>query len=44
MVRAQYLLVRDGLKIDRLRLVIGGEMGGMQTWIWGETIPASWTR
>jgi homoserine O-acetyltransferase len=36
MVRASYLLVRDGLKIDHLRLVMGTSMGAMQTWIWGE--------
>jgi len=36
MVRAQYLLVHDGLKIEHLRLAIGIGMGGMQTWLWGE--------
>jgi homoserine O-acetyltransferase len=39
MVRAQYLLVRDGLGVDHLRLVAGMEMGGMQTWLWGERYP-----
>ena len=38
-VRAQYLLLRDGLKIDHLRLVLGIGMGGMQTWLWGERYP-----
>jgi homoserine O-acetyltransferase/O-succinyltransferase len=39
MVRAQYRLVTDGLKVDHLRLVIGTSMGGMQTWLWGEAYP-----
>ena len=37
MVRAQYLLVRDGLKVDHLRLVMGTSQGGMHTWLWGVT-------
>jgi homoserine O-acetyltransferase len=39
MVRADYLLVHDGLKIDHLRLVTGTSMGAMHTWIWGEMYP-----
>jgi homoserine O-acetyltransferase len=39
MVRAQYQLLREGLGIDHLRLVMGVEMGGMQTWLWGERYP-----
>jgi homoserine O-acetyltransferase/O-succinyltransferase len=39
MVRAQYRLVREHLGIDHLRLVMGAEMGGMQTWLWGEQYP-----
>jgi len=39
MVRAQYLLVHDGLKIDHLRLVMGTSQGGMHTWLWGVTYP-----
>jgi homoserine O-acetyltransferase len=39
MVRAQYQLVREGLGVDHLRLVLGVEMGGMHTWIWGERYP-----
>ena len=39
MVRAQYLLVHDGLNIDHLRLVMGTSMGAMHTWLWGETYP-----
>ena len=39
MVLAQYRLLTDGLGIRHLRLVIGNSMGGMHTWIWGETYP-----
>jgi homoserine O-acetyltransferase/O-succinyltransferase len=39
MVCAQYLLVRDGLKVDHLRLVMGTSQGGMHTWLWGVTYP-----
>jgi len=39
MVEAQYRLVTEGLKVDRLRLVMGTSMGGMHTWLWGETHP-----
>jgi homoserine O-acetyltransferase len=39
MVRADYLLLHDGLKIDHLRLVMGTSMGAMHTWIWGEMYP-----
>lgn len=39
MVRAQYLLVTEGLKIDHLRLVMGTSMGGMHTWLWGQRHP-----
>ncbi len=35
MVRADYLLVHDGLGVDHLRLVMGTSMGAMHTWIWG---------
>lgn len=37
MVHAQYLLVREGLGLNHLRLVMGTSMGAMHTWIWGET-------
>ena len=36
MVQAQYLLLRQGLKVNHARLVMGTSMGGMQTWLWGE--------
>ena len=39
MVDAGYRLVREGLGIPHLRLVAGISMGGMETWIWGETYP-----
>ncbi len=39
MVRAQYLLVTEGLKVDHLRLVMGTSMGGMHTWLWGQRHP-----
>jgi homoserine O-acetyltransferase len=39
MVEAQYRLVTEGLGIRHLRLVLGTSMGGMQTWMWGETYP-----
>jgi homoserine O-acetyltransferase len=39
MVSAQHRLVTEGLGVKHLRLVIGNSMGGMQTWMWGETYP-----
>ncbi len=39
MVLAEYRLVTEGLGIRHLRLVLGNSMGGMQTWMWGETYP-----
>lgn len=39
MVEAQQRLVKDGLGVDRLRLVIGTSMGGMHTWLWGGRYP-----
>ncbi|WP_122461785.1 alpha/beta fold hydrolase [Pseudomonas viridiflava] len=39
MVQAQYRLVTEGLGIKHLRLIIGNSMGGMQTWMWGQTWP-----
>jgi homoserine O-acetyltransferase/O-succinyltransferase len=39
MVAAQHQLLTDGLKIDHLRLVMGTSMGGMHTFVWGETFP-----
>jgi homoserine O-acetyltransferase len=39
MVRAQHLLLVDGLHVNHLRLVMGTSMGGMQTWLWGQRYP-----
>src|SRR5664280_2356117 len=39
MVKAQYRLLTESLGVDHLRLVIGTSMGGMHTWLWGETYP-----
>ncbi len=39
MVEAQYWLLREGLKVDHLRLVMGTSMGGMHAWVWGERHP-----
>jgi homoserine O-acetyltransferase len=39
MVRAQHLLLTDGLKVNHLRLVLGTSMGAMHCWVWGELFP-----
>ncbi len=39
MVAAQHRLVTEGLGIGHLRVVMGTSMGGMHTWVWGETYP-----
>jgi homoserine O-acetyltransferase len=39
MVTAQYRLVTEHLGVNRLRLVMGTSMGGMQTWMWGTRYP-----
>jgi homoserine O-acetyltransferase len=39
MVAAQYRLVTEHLGVSHLRLVMGTSMGGMHTWVWGETYP-----
>jgi len=39
MIEAQYRLLTEGLKVDHLRLVLGTSMGGMHTWLWGESRP-----
>jgi homoserine O-acetyltransferase/O-succinyltransferase len=39
MVELQYRLLREKLGVDHLRLVTGTSMGGMHTWVWGETHP-----
>ena len=39
MVEAQYRLLSDGLGLNHARLIMGTSMGGMHTWLWGETHP-----
>lgn len=39
MVRAQHLLVTEGLGIRHLALVMGHSMGGMHAWMWAEDYP-----
>lgn len=39
MVEAQYRLLTQGLGLNHARLVMGTSMGGMHTWLWGETHP-----
>ena len=38
-VEGQHRLLVQGLGIERLRLLLGTSMGGMQTWLWGERYP-----
>ena len=38
MVRADYLLLKEGLGVDHLRLITGTSMGGMHTWVWGDRV------
>jgi homoserine O-acetyltransferase len=37
MVRAQHLMLTEGLHVDHLRLILGTSMGCMQSFVWGET-------
>jgi homoserine O-acetyltransferase len=39
MVRAQYLLLTQGLGVNHLRFVMGTSMGCMHSWVWGYTYP-----
>src|SRR5438046_2911339 len=39
MVEAEYRLLTDGLGLNHARLVMGTSMGGMHTWLWGESRP-----
>jgi homoserine O-acetyltransferase/O-succinyltransferase len=39
MIEAQRRLLTEGLNVNHLRLVMGTSMGGMHTWLWGETHP-----
>lgn len=38
-VSLQHQVITEDLKVNHLRLVMGTSMGGMQTWVWGETYP-----
>lgn len=40
MVRAQQLLLTQGLGVNHLRLIMGTSMGCMHAWVWGYTYPA----
>jgi len=39
MVRAQYRLVTERLRLRHLQLVLGTSMGCMHAWVWAETYP-----
>ena len=39
MVAAQHRLLTEHLGVNHLLLVMGTSMGGMHTWVWGETYP-----
>jgi homoserine O-acetyltransferase len=39
MVASTHRLLTEGLKVKHLRLVMGQSMGGMLTWVWGESYP-----
>ena len=39
MVDAEHRLMTETLGVKRLRLVMGTSMGGMHTWLWGESYP-----
>jgi homoserine O-acetyltransferase len=39
MVKAQHLLLTQGLGVGRLRLIMGTSMGCMHAFVWGETYP-----
>jgi homoserine O-acetyltransferase len=39
MIAAQHRLITEKLGVNHLRLVMGTSMGGMHSWVWGETYP-----
>jgi len=39
MIRAQHLLLTEGLGVEHLKLIMGTSMGGMHCWMWAETYP-----
>ncbi|RRA48128.1 alpha/beta fold hydrolase [Acidipila sp. EB88] len=40
MVRAQHVLLTEGLHVDHARLILGTSMGCMHAFVWGEAYPA----
>jgi homoserine O-acetyltransferase/O-succinyltransferase len=40
MVEAEHRLAKDGLQVDKLRLILGTSMGCMHAFVWGETYAA----
>ena len=40
MVRAQHLLLSEGLHVDHARLILGTSMGCMHAFVWGEMFPS----
>jgi homoserine O-acetyltransferase/O-succinyltransferase len=40
MVRAEYLMVTDGLKVNHMRLIMGTSMGCMHAWVYGYMYPS----
>lgn len=44
MAAAAHLLVTQGLKINRLQMVMGTSLGAMVTWVWGQMYPESVAR
>ena len=40
MVRLQYQLLTEGLRVNHLRLIMGTSMGCMHAWVWGYTYPS----
>jgi homoserine O-acetyltransferase/O-succinyltransferase len=39
MVRADFLMLTQGLGVHHVRLILGTSMGGMHTWLWGQLHP-----
>jgi homoserine O-acetyltransferase len=39
MIAVQHRLLTERLHVEHLRLIIGTSMGGMHTWLWGQTYP-----
>ena len=39
MVALQHEMLEKGLGVNHLRLILGTSMGGMHSWVWGETYP-----